>query len=90
MQGWPLTQGGARRLRRVALPWANLFCPFGAGRFLDAWPVSAGLVVLRAPADVIRTAKMQERALLATKREWLDARFVLFNMPLGKLFFDRP
>ena len=40
--GWPLTQGGARRLRRVALPWANLFCPFGAGRFLDVWPVSAG------------------------------------------------
>ena len=40
--GWPLTQGGARRLRRVALPWANLFCPFGAGPFLDVWPVSAG------------------------------------------------
>ena len=49
VRGWPLTQGGARRLRRLALPWANLFCPFGAGRFLDAWPVSAGLVVLRSP-----------------------------------------
>ena len=53
MRGWPFTQGGALRLRRVALPWANLFCPFGAGRFLDAWPVSA-LMVLRVPADVIR------------------------------------
>jgi len=40
--GRPLTQGDARRLRRVALPWANLFCPFGAGPFLDVWPVSAG------------------------------------------------
>jgi hypothetical protein len=30
--GWPFTQGGAPRLRRVALPWANLFCPFAAGR----------------------------------------------------------
>jgi hypothetical protein len=28
--GWLLTQGGARRLRRLALPWAKLFCPFGA------------------------------------------------------------
>jgi hypothetical protein len=28
--GGPPTQGGARRLRRLALPWANLFCPFGA------------------------------------------------------------
>jgi hypothetical protein len=54
VRGWPFTQGGAPRLRCLALPWANLFCPFGAGRFLDAWPVSAGLVVLRVPADVIR------------------------------------
>jgi hypothetical protein len=38
----PFIQGGAPRLRRVALPWANLFFPFGAGRFLDAWPDSAG------------------------------------------------
>ena len=30
VRGWPFTQGGAPRLRRVALPWANLFCPFGA------------------------------------------------------------
>ena len=29
VRGWPLTQGGARRQRRLALPWANLFCPFG-------------------------------------------------------------
>jgi hypothetical protein len=86
VRGWPLNQGGALRLCRVALPWANLFCPYWAGRFLDAWLDSAGLVVLRAPADVIRPssrpegvnqfrsclgrpAKMQERALLATKRE---------------------
>jgi hypothetical protein len=27
-----LTQGGARRLRRLVLPWANLFYPFGARR----------------------------------------------------------
>jgi hypothetical protein len=104
---WPFTQGGARRLRRLALPWANLFCPFGAGRFLDAWPVSAGLVVLRSSADVIRPssrpeganqsrschgrpAKMQDRALLATKREWPDASSTLFDMPLGKLFFRSP
>jgi len=49
VRGWPYTLGGALRLRRVALPWANLFCPFGVERFLDAWPVSA-LVVLRVPA----------------------------------------
>jgi hypothetical protein len=42
--GAPFTQGGARRLRRLALPWAKLFSPFGAWRFLDAWPVSSGLV----------------------------------------------
>jgi hypothetical protein len=41
--GGPFTQGGARRLRRLALPWANLFCPFGAwvvfdaGRFRRGW-----------------------------------------------------
>ena len=42
VQGWPFTQGGARRLRRLALPWANLFCPFGAWPFLGARPVSSG------------------------------------------------
>ena len=48
VRGGPLTQGGARRLRRLALPWANLFCPFGAWRVLDAgwllnaWPVWSG------------------------------------------------
>ncbi len=52
--GGPFTQGGARRLRRLALPWAKLFCPFGAWRFLDAWPVSSrhgrsdwGMAILR-------------------------------------------
>ena len=63
VRGWPFTQGGARRLRRLALPWANLFCPFGAGRFLDAWPDSAGLVVLRVPADVIRPSLRLEGAM---------------------------
>jgi hypothetical protein len=41
--GRPLTQGDVRRLRRLALPWANLFCPFGAWRLPIAWPVSSGL-----------------------------------------------
>ena len=47
--GWPRTQGGARRLRRLALPWANLFCPFGAravswrmAGFFAAWPIRLG------------------------------------------------
>jgi hypothetical protein len=34
--GGPFTQGGARRLRRLALPWANMFCPFGAWVVHDA------------------------------------------------------
>jgi len=40
---WPFTQGGARRLRRLALPWANMFCPFGARRFFDAGPFLRGM-----------------------------------------------
>jgi hypothetical protein len=47
--GGPLTQGGARRLRRLALPWANLFCPFGAGRFLELGPFLQGWAVRSAP-----------------------------------------
>jgi hypothetical protein len=62
---WPLTQGGARRLRRLALPWANLFCPFGAGWFLDAWLVSAGLVVLRSLLTAEPTAQARPTRELA-------------------------
>jgi hypothetical protein len=29
VRGWPFSQGGAPRLRLVALPWASLFCPSG-------------------------------------------------------------
>ena len=41
--GGPFTQGGARRLRRLALPWANLFCPFGAWGGLNAARFRRGL-----------------------------------------------
>ena len=42
----PFTQGGARRLRRLALPWANLFCPFGAWWLLDAGRFRRGVAGL--------------------------------------------
>ena len=63
MRGWPFTRGGALRLRRVALPWADLFCRLGAGQFLDSWPFSAGLVVLWGPFDVIRPSQLPEGAV---------------------------
>ncbi len=44
--GGPFTQGGARRLRRLALPWANLFCPFGAWGGLNAARFRRGMAVL--------------------------------------------
>jgi hypothetical protein len=49
VQGWPFTQGGARRLRRLALPWANLFCPFGAWGFVNAARFLPGMAVPSQP-----------------------------------------
>ncbi len=44
-RGGPFTQGGARRLRCLALPWANLHCPFGS----------------RSPSDRIRDTRLAAR-----------------------------
>jgi hypothetical protein len=46
VRGGTFTQGGARRLRRLALPWANLFCPFGAWLVFDAGRFRRGLAGL--------------------------------------------
>jgi hypothetical protein len=73
--GVPFTQGGARRLRRLALPWANLFCPFGAwvvfdaGRFRRGWsaplapsPRNPIVLTLRRGNDKIAQGRASRRS----------------------------
>ena len=64
--GAPFTQGGARRLRRLALPWAKLFCPFGAWRGLNAARFRRGMAVLLGMA--VRSAPGLRGAIVLTPR----------------------
>ena len=83
VRGWQITQGGARRLRRLALPWANLFCPFGAGRFLDAGRFLRGKKAASAPGprDAIVLNPIRGKYKIAQGREpneWL----LLTSLPI--------
>jgi hypothetical protein len=66
----PFTQGGARQLRRLALPWANLFCPFGAWGFLNAARFLPGMAV---PPDMAVPSEPDPRgAVVLTPRRGND------------------